>query len=484
MSTRNVQTIKTNDASGRGTVEGYNVPFPARMYYYTEEEIAVAVDVMRNAEALTQGKYMRQFEADFKAYTGANHAFAVDNATNSLRLAAILTRLGPGDEVIIPAYTFCATAIPFGKTGAKIVWADTDRETWVADPANIERKITPRTKVIVVVHLLGMPVNMPAVMALAEKHNLLVVEDCAQAPGAAIDGKQVGTFGDFGCFSFHAAKNMTTLGEGGMLTVKRDEHAKLVPGIRHNGCRPYTGERERYWDPAMSNVDRDIEGVWPNNFCLGEVQCAIGSALLKRLDQVNDTLIAQGEKIKSIMADTPEITFARIPEGYRHIFHQYVLHFEGETIGKKRNDVMDILVNEYRIRVMVQYHPLYRYPLFQKMGAGKHDCPVLESWWDNSFSFPWWCGISDEQIDYLTSSLKAAIVSLKSQKVRPTGTHSVVVRTRLVAEWTLGHGVPAVRRIVSRSCRPFPWRTSAPREIPSTATALTWTVPPIVTGLP
>jgi len=409
------KTVRTDDASGRGSVGDFRVSFPARMRPYKEAEIDVVVDVMRNAEAQTQGKYLRQFQADFEEYTGANHAFAVDNCTNALRLAAIRCELEPGDEVIIPGYTFCATAIPFGETGAKIVWADIDPDTWVVDPADIERKITDRTKAIVVVHLLGMPVNMPAVMAIAEKHNLRVVEDCAQAPGAQINGQHVGTFGDFGCFSFHAAKQITTLGEGGMLTCKYDEDAELIPGLRHNGSRPYPEGRERYWDPAMSNVDLDMAGVWPKNFCIGEAQCAPGSEMLKSLDEINDTLIEQSEKIKAGLADTPEISFAKIPEGYRHVFHQFVLHFDGGDFGATRNDLMDIMVFKKKIRVIVQYYPLYRYPLFQKLGAGEHDCPVLESWWDNSFSFPWWCGIPDETIDYLVSSLKEAIAELKSR---------------------------------------------------------------------
>lgn len=407
------KTVKTDDASGRGAVEGFKVNCPSVLHGYSEESIEAVVEVMRSGEGQTQGAKMRQFEADFKTYTGAPHAFAVDNATNSLRMAAILCRLKPGDEVIIPAYTFCATAIPFGETGATIVWADIDPDTWVMDPADIERRITDKTRAIVAVHLLGMPVNMPAVLALAEKHNLRVVEDCAQAPGASIDGKMVGTFGDFGCFSFHGAKNMTTLGEGGMLAVKGDEDAALAPGVRHNGCRAYTGERERYWLPAMSNVDLDMEGVWPKNFCLGEAQCAVGSAELKQLDAVNDGLIVQGEKIKSLLADTPEIEFAKIPAGYKHIFHQYIMHYNGKESGTCRNELMDILVNKYRIRCIVQYHPLYRYPLFQKLGAGEKDCPVLEDWWDNSFSYTWWCDIPDETIDYLCSSTKAAIATLK-----------------------------------------------------------------------
>ena len=407
------KTVKSGDASGRGTVAGFKVPFPGRMHGYSEEAVNAVVNVMRNTECQTQGKYLGEFEAAFKDYSGANHAFAVDNCTNALRLAAILCGLKAGDEVIISAYTFCATAIPFGMTGAKIVWADIDEKRRVADPKDIERKITEKTKAIVVVHLLGMPVDMPEILKIAQKHNLRVVEDCAQAPGAAIDGKKVGTFGDFGCFSWHGAKNITTLGEGGFLTVRSDDDAKLVPGIRHNGCRGFEGERERYWVPAMSTVDIDIPGVWPNNFCIGEAQCAAGIEELKTLDEVNAVLISQGEKLKDLLADVEEISFHEIPDGYKMIYHQFVMHFDGSAFGKDRNDLMDILVNDYKIRAIVQYYPLYRYPLFQKLGAGEHDCPVLEKWWDNSFSFPWWCGMDDETLEYLVSSLKTAIAKLK-----------------------------------------------------------------------
>lgn len=409
------QTQKTNDASGRGNVEGFKVNFPPMIRPYTQAEKDAVMAMMDDVQGQTQGTQMRAFEAEFKEYSGAKHAFAVDNCTNALRLAAILCRLEPGDEVIVPAYTFCATAIPFGKTGATLVWADIDPDTWVTDPKDVERKITDKTKAIVVVHLLGMPVDMPAILALADKHNLRVVEDCAQAPGASINGQHCGTFGDFGCFSFHGAKNMTTLGEGGMLTVKNDDDAKLVPGLRHNGCRAWQGQRDRYWVPAMSNVDIDDElKVWPNNFCIGEAQCALGREAIKMLDPTNDKLIAQREKIMAKLADTPEISFAKAPEGYRHIVHQFIMHFDGSAFGKDRNDLLDLLTTTYQIRAIVQYYPLYRYDLFKKFGFGGHDCPVLEGWWDNTFSFPWYAGMDDETIDYLTTSLKQAIADLKN----------------------------------------------------------------------
>ncbi|MFM8875344.1 MAG: DegT/DnrJ/EryC1/StrS family aminotransferase [Anaerolineae bacterium] len=409
------QTSKSGDASGRGSVAGYRVNFPARMRTYTEAEIEAVVNVMRNAEVQTQGDYMRKFEADFKAYIGANHAFAVDNATNALRLAAILCRFEPGDELILPGYTFSATAIPFGMTGVKLVFADIDPKRWTIDPKDIERKITPRTKAVIAVHLLGMPADMPTIMEIAKKHNLRVIEDCAQAPGAAINGERVGSFGDFGCFSFHGAKNITTLGEGGAITVKSDEDAALLPGLRHNGIRPFPAGRERYWVPAMSNVDIDLADVWPNNFSIGEAQCALASELIKTLDASTDTTIAQAAKLRAALADIPELTVAEVPAGVRHIYHQFVIHFNGSAFGKNRNDLLDFLTTEAAVRAIVQYYPLYRYPLFQKLGAGEHNTPVLDDWWDNSFSLPWWIGMSDETLDYLVDSLKAGVATLKGK---------------------------------------------------------------------
>jgi len=385
------------------------------MRTYTEAEIEAVVNVMRNAEVQTQGDYMRKFEADFKAYIGANHAFAVDNATNALRLAAILCRFEPGDELILPGYTFSATAIPFGMTGVKLVFADIDPKRWTIDPKDIERKITPRTKAVIAVHLLGMPADMPTIMEIAKKHNLRVIEDCAQAPGAAINGERVGSFGDFGCFSFHGAKNITTLGEGGAITVKSDEDAALLPGLRHNGIRPFPAGRERYWVPAMSNVDIDLADVWPNNFSIGEAQCALASELIKTLDASTDTTIAQAAKLRAALADIPELTVAEVPAGVRHIYHQFVIHFNGSAFGKNRNDLLDFLTTEAAVRAIVQYYPLYRYPLFQKLGAGEHNTPVLDDWWDNSFSLPWWIGMSDETLDYLVDSLKAGVATLKGK---------------------------------------------------------------------
>ena len=389
------------DASGRGFAEGWAVSYPSMMYRYSEEEIQAVVEVMRQGTTMSQGEYLEKFESDFRQFTGAPHAFAVSSGTSALQLAATLCGVGPGDEVIIPAYTFCATAIPFGPTGAKIVWADIDPQAWVVSPEDIARKITPRTRAIVAVHLLGMPVDMDPILELASRQGIAVIEDCAQAPGARYKGRRVGSLGDYGCFSFNGAKNLTTLGEGGMLTVRSDQKAALVAGLRHNGIRGFSQDRPYYWVPAMSNVDVDIAGVWPTKLCLGEAQCALGSALLRRLEGVNEGLRRQREYLRLQLRDCPEISFQKELPGHHAIFHCCVAHWEGHELGKTREDFMSMMTKEHGIRLIVQYYPLYRYPLFKKMGLGEADCPNLEKFWGNSFSYPWCLDIGQEKLDYM-----------------------------------------------------------------------------------
>lgn len=399
------------DASGRGQSAGFKVPYLSRMYPYTEEDIAAVVDVMRSDKGLTQGERQVQFQNEFCEFLGAKHAFAVSSGTAALRLAAQLCRLGPGDEVIIPGYTFCATAIPFGSTGAKIVWADIEPRSRTVSPEDIARKITPKTKAIVAVHLLGMPCDLDPILGLATQHGLKVVEDCAQAPGATYKGKRVGSIGDYGCFSFNAAKNMTTLGEGGMLVVKSDQEAGLVDGLRHNGIRPFPPGRPRYWVPAMSNVDIDIEGQWPTKFCMSEAQCALGSSLLKRLDKVNQTLRAQFEGMRKRLDKYGYVKFQEVLEGRGFIAHCCTASLEN---GMPREEFIDAMTKEHGIQIIVQYYPLYKYPLFQKMGFGQADCPILDQYWPTSFGYPWGCGLSEETLDYVANCTIKSVEALKA----------------------------------------------------------------------
>jgi|TARA_B100001964_G_scaffold149036_1_gene164234 dTDP-4-amino-4,6-dideoxygalactose transaminase len=398
------------------STDPFILPFSGRGINYTEEDIQVVADAMRSADPLTQGPKLSEFQQMFSEYQGGITSFAVSSCTAALELTVMLSNISHGDEVIIPAHTYCSSAIPFARAGAKIVWADIDENSRVVAAKEIEPLVTGRTKAVVVVHLYGLSAPMDDIMTLAKERGFLVIEDCAQAVGASYDGKKVGTIGNFGCFSFHAQKNVTTLGEGGMLTVQSREVAELVPGLRHNGHRPYSGERERYWLPAMVDTDFDIEEVWPLKATLGEVQCALGTHILKRLDEISARRHSAARRIIESLRDFPELSFQSIPSGSTHVYHLLSARYDGEQFGKTRDDLIDLLANEYRIQAIVQYYPLYRYPMFYRAGFGEAHCPHTDQFYDNMVSLPFYPWFSDDQFDYLIHSVKGALSALRNTR--------------------------------------------------------------------
>jgi dTDP-4-amino-4,6-dideoxygalactose transaminase len=384
-----------------------------RGHGYTQEEIEAVIEAMNMADPYTQGKYQKEFEEKFAEYIGTDSdCYAVATGTSALELSAILSGLKDGDEVIIPAHTFTATAIPFGRTGANIVWADIDPNTFVISAESVESLITSKTKAIVVVHLYGVMCDMEAIMSIANKYNIKVIEDCAQALGSKQNGKQAGTFGDFACYSFHSHKHLTTLGEGGMFVIKDKELSKLVSGIKHNGLRGFDYEREKYWKPAMSNVDFDIDGFWPYNFCIGEVQCAVGTKLLQRVDSLIKGRVDRATKIIEGLRDCDELRFQHTPEGFTNAYYTLPAYVDNKS-GFCNDDLIELLYNKYNIMAIVQYHPLNRYPMYQKAGFGEANIPYTDEFFDNMIALPNHGELTDEEVSYMIESIKSAIKELR-----------------------------------------------------------------------
>lgn len=393
----------------------YRVDWSGRAHDYNEEEIQTIIDVATGADPLTQGRHLVEFENSVKKYIGVEHAFGLTSAASALELIAVLSKLGPGDEVIIPSHTYCASAIPFGRTGAKIVWADIDPETFVISPKDIQKKITSKTKMVVVVHLYGLACDMDQIVKICETSNIELVEDCAQALGAEFKGKKVGSFGDYACFSLHGQKNITTLGEGGILIVKNVKKALKVKGLRHNGHASY-GERMHYWKPAMGNIDLDMEGVWPFNFSMTEVQAALGEKLMNRLDSLNDKRRERAKKFITEMTDFPELFFQKTPDELQNSYHLLPARYDGEKYYKTNHNLIELLSEKYKIKAIVQYYPLNRYPLFKKMGFGDADCPNTDLFFDNMISFPFHEWMNDDDFNYLISSVKSSLDELRKNK--------------------------------------------------------------------
>ena len=390
----------------------YRVPFSGRGHAYTEDEINVVAEVMRSTDSLTQAGHMAAFEARFGALVECEHTFAVSSCTGALELSALLSGTGPGDEVILPAHTFAASAIPFARTGATLRWADIDADTRVVTADTLRPLVNDRTKIIIVVHLYGLVCDMDPILELAASNGIMIVEDAAQAIGARYKGRPAGSMGDFGCFSLHSHKNITTLGEGGALTVRDPSLAKLTPGLRHNGMRAFPVDRPRYWVPAMSNVDFDIDGLWPYNFCIGEVQCALGVKLLDRLEQMNTDRAARARKFAEAVADYPEIVLQAEPEGCGHAHHLLAFRYDGPV---SRDRFMEALAFEHGIQAVVQYCPLYRYPMFQRAGLGDANCPETDHFFDNMVSVPFHHWLSDDAFQLVIEGTVAAAAQMRTE---------------------------------------------------------------------
>lgn len=390
------------------------VNFSGRALDYTEEEIAVAVKAMRDADPLTQGRYQQAFQEAFTRFNGAGHAFAVMNGTAALELAAQLCLLREGDEVIIPSHTFTSSAYPFARRGAKLVWADIDPETRVLTVESVARVLSPKSRVIVAVHLYGYVADMPAIMALAKERGLLVVEDACQAIGADIDGVKAGNFADFGIFSFHSHKNLTTLGEGGMLTVKDKRYADIIPMLRHNGHRPYPGERPDYWIPAMGDVDfPELDGVrlWPSNYCLGEVECALGAKQLERVPDINARKRERALAFIDALADFPELVFHRV-ESTRHNYHLLAARMDGPQ--SRRDDFIRRMYAEHGVKCVVQYFPLNRYPFYRKLGFGVANCPNADAFFDHMISFPFQHTLSEAEYSHMREAARSVLAAQRA----------------------------------------------------------------------
>ena len=394
---------ETNAALGPPPI--YRVPFSGVGYRYSAEDKDVVMQAMDSGVTLTQGTNQIEFEKKFAKFIGVPAAFATSSAATAFELAAILINLSPGDEVICPAHTYCASAYPFARHGVQMRWADIDRETFVVSVESVKSLITERTKAIIAVHLYGLPANLDQLREVANQANVLLVEDCAQSIGAKFGEAETGSVGDLSVYSFQSHKNISTLGEGGMLTVQNPELSKHVAGLRHNGHRPFVRSDSRYWYPAMSDVAFDIEGVWPHNFCMGEPQAAIGTVLLDRVADINSKRRSRFLYSQEALSAYPELVFQTIPNGRTSAHHLLPFRYDGLNYGANNHDFMERLAQQHLIQPATQYYPLNRYELFATSGNGEADVPNTDEFFDNMVSLPFHVWMPDLDFRYVVDSV-------------------------------------------------------------------------------
>jgi len=299
---------EAEEQRGRGVEEtGMRVMIPIARPLIGEEEKAAVLKVLESGQ-LAQGAKVREFEERFAAFCGVMHAIATSSGTTALHTALLTHGIGPGDEVITTPFTFIASANSILFTGAKPIFVDIEEDSYNINPALIEEKITSRTKAILPVHLYGNPCDMEAIMGIADRHGLIVIEDACQAHGASIYGKKVGSFGT-GCFSFYPTKNITTA-EGGMITTDDDGIAERARLIRQHGMR------KRYYHEVLGY-----------NFRLTDIQAAIGLAQLEKLPEWTAKRIANA---RYLTGHLPNVVTPTVRDGYVHVFHQYTIRVKGD----------------------------------------------------------------------------------------------------------------------------------------------------------
>jgi perosamine synthetase len=269
-----------------------------------ELEEKLLLDTLRSTWISSNGKYIRQFEEQFAGFCGSAHGISTSNGTTALHLALHALGIGPGDEVIVPALTFVASANSVHYTGARPIFADVDPDLWTIEPDEVRRLITPRTRAIMPVHIYGQMAPMPELLEIAQAHNLYIVEDAAEAHGAVIGGKRAGSWGTIGAFSFFGNKIITT-GEGGMLTTDNEALAARCKQLRDHGMPP----DRRYW--------HDEVGF---NYRLTNMQAAIGVAQMTRIERAIARKRAIAHQYRAELADVPGITLAEEGAGTTSVF--------------------------------------------------------------------------------------------------------------------------------------------------------------------
>ena len=349
-----------------------------------EEENDAVLAVLASG-MIAQGPETAAFEEEFAAYCGVPHAVAVNNGTAALHAALLAAGVGPGDEVVVPAFTFFATASSVSMCGAVPVFVDVDPATATIDPADILAKVSPKTKAVIAVHLYGQPCDVGEVREVCDDADLIFIEDAAQAHGATYQGQKTGSLGDLACFSFYATKNMAT-GEGGMVTTTSDEYdTRLRRVINH-------GQSEKYLHTTLGY-----------NYRMTDINAAIGRVQLAKLDGFNQRR-QENAAYYNAHITAPGLVLPSVVPGRTHVWHQYSLRIT-DAFPLSRDEFMAHL-RERGVGCAVHYPvALSRQPFY----AGAAACPVAEALAASVLSIPVHPGVSDDARAYVCDTINEVV---------------------------------------------------------------------------
>lgn len=363
---------------GKPTRKNFLLPFKPAI---GKEEIKEVVDTLKSGW-ITTGPKVKRFEEMLKNYIGCKNVIALSSCTHALHLSLVASKIGPGDEVITTPFTFCSTANVILHQGAKPVFADIKLDTLNIDLKEIEKKISKKTKAIIPVHYAGQPCEMDEILKIAKKYNLTVIEDAAHAIGSRYRGRMIGTIGDFTCFSFYAAKNLTTA-EGGAVCLENDELAEKIKilslhGINKDAWKRYSAAGSWYYEVSYPGYKDNMT----------DIQASLGIHQLRKLER----FFQKKEKIVNFyqksFKSVPEIILPKILKEVRHTFYLFPVLINIDLLKINRAQFIEALKAE-NIGVSVHFIPVHLHPYYKKtFGFKKGDFPNTEYVYEKIISLP------------------------------------------------------------------------------------------------
>jgi perosamine synthetase len=354
-----------------------------------EKEIQYVTDAVKSGWVSSLGRYIESFERAFAVYCGTRYALAVSNGTTALHLALVAVGIKPGDEVIVPDLTFVATANAVAYTGATVVPVDIEADSLCIDPAAIEEAITPRTRAIIPVHLYGQPARMDAILTLARQHNLHVVEDAAEAPGAEFHGNKVGSFGDCGIFSFYGNKIITS-GEGGMLTTNSLELYECAKLLRDHAMSPV----KRYWHTQIGF-----------NYRMTNLQAALGLAQLERIEEFLQSRRNIMQWYRDELAGDGECRLNRTVEGALSVYWMVCIEIDGLTYETRDSLLRELKANGVDSRPY--FYPVSDLPMYERA-----DTPIAHDISPKGLNLPSYFDLTRADVSYICNALRAALLAI------------------------------------------------------------------------
>lgn len=356
----------------------------SEQYASLKSEVLEALDGVMSSSQFILGSNVKKLEADIATYSHVAHGIGCGNGSDAIHIALQAAGVGPGDEVITTPFTFFATGGAIARTGATPVYADIDPVSFNLDPNEIEKHITDKTKAIIPVHLYGQMADMVNIRQIADKHNLFVVEDAAQAIGAKQGEFTVGELGDAATYSFFPTKNLGAYGDGGMVVTNNDDIAEKSRVIRVHGSKP------KYYHHVLGYNSR-----------LDELQAAVLNVKFPHLDSWSEQRRKHADVYTNLLNEkvADHVKTPVIVEGFHHVFHQY-------TILTERRDELQAFLNENGVSTMIYYPlPLHIQPVFENLGYKKGDFPKAEKAANEALSLPMFPELKEEQQQYVVEKI-------------------------------------------------------------------------------